>query len=108
MAGKIIDTANQAGANNISDIRFGLHNSREYWTEALSAAGTNAVQDAQAIANATGVRLARVLSITLNNTQVHSPQINFMAMAKCSTPSTPIEPGDVSITANVTLIYEIE
>ena len=108
MAGKIIDTANQAGANNISDIRFGLHNSREYWTEALSAAGMNAVQDAQAIANATGVRLARVLSISLNNTQVHSPQINFMAMAKCSAPSTPIEPGDVSITANVTLIYEIE
>jgi uncharacterized protein YggE len=39
MAGKIIDLANQAGANSINDIRFTLHSVRDHWTEALSAAG---------------------------------------------------------------------
>lgn len=109
MAGKIIDMANKAGANSITDIRFGLHNSRDYWTEALSAAGANAVKDAQTIAQATGVQLVRVLSISLNHTQVNSPQLNMACIAKAGAagPTPPIEPGEVSITANVTIIYEI-
>lgn len=105
MAGTIIDLANKAGANSITDIHFGLRNSRNYWTEALSAAGANAVSDAQAIANATGVRLVRVLNISLNHTQVKSPPLNFCSAARCA--ETPIEAGDVSIEASVTLIYEI-
>lgn len=107
MAGKIIDMANRAGANSITDIRFGLHNSRDYWTEALSAAGANAVKDAQTIAQATGVQLVRVLSISLNHTQVNGPQLNFACVAKAGAGGPPIEPGEVSLTANVTLIYEI-
>lgn len=107
MAGTIIDLANQAGANTISDIRFTLSNSRNYWTEALTAAGYNAVSDAQAIARATGVNLVRVLSISLNHTQVRAPYLNLSAFAKADV-STPIEPGDVSIEASVTLIYEID
>lgn len=106
MAGTIIDLANGAGANTISDIRFILSNSRNYWTEALTAAGSNAVSDAQALARATGVNLVRVLSISLNHTQVRSPHLNLSAFAKADL-STPIEPGDVSIEASVTLIYEI-
>jgi hypothetical protein len=109
MAGKIIDMANRAGANTISDIRFGLHNSREYWTEALAAAGSNAVTDARAIAGSTGVKLLRVLSISLNQTQVssHQPNVAFAKVAGADR-TLPIEPGEVSIMANITLIYEIE
>jgi len=109
MAGKIIDSANQAGANSITDICFSLRNARDYWSEALSAAGSNAVSDAQTIAKATGVRLARVLSITLNHTQISSPKLNLASMAREDSAGNapPIEPGEVSITANVTLIYEI-
>jgi hypothetical protein len=107
MAGQIIDIANQVGANSITNIRFGLRSARDYWTEALMAAGANAISDAQAIAAATGVRLVRVLSISLNHTQVKSPQIALASFAKANT-STPIEPGDVSIEANVSLVYEID
>lgn len=107
-AGKIIDVANKAGANSISDIRFGLHNPRLYWTEALSAAASNAIQDARAIAAVTGVRLVRVLSIRLDNAHVASPHVNTAYLTKASgADSVPIEPGEVTITANVTLIYEI-
>jgi hypothetical protein len=107
MAGTIIDLANQAGANTLSDIRFTLRNSRDYWTEALSAAASNAVADAQTIARATGVSLVRVLSISLNHAQVQSPHLNLAAFAKVADFSTPIEPGDVSIEASVTVVYEI-
>jgi hypothetical protein len=108
-AGSWIDAANRAGANQISDIRFGLRSSRDYWTEALSAAGANAVSDAQAIARATGVRLVRVLSISLNHAHVRSPQINVAALAKASHDAAPpIEAGEVSIEASVSLVYEID
>ena len=110
MAGKIIDLSNKAGANSITDVRFGLRYARDYWTEALEAAGSNAVKDAKAIAKATGVQLVRVLSISLNNTQVRSPQINLECFAKAgaSGVAPPIEPGEVSIEANITLVYEID
>jgi uncharacterized protein YggE len=110
MAGKIIDLANKAGANSITDIRFGLRSSRDYWSEALAAAGAHAVNDARAIAEATGVRLIRVLSISLNHTQVRGPQLNLASFPKASgsEASPPIEAGDVSIEASVSLVYEIE
>lgn len=109
MAGKIIDLANRAGANSIAEIRFGLHRARDYWTEALTAAGTNAVNDAKAIAAATGVRLLRVLSISLNHTQVRSPHLNVASLAKASYDNAPpIEPGEVALEASVSLVYEIE
>lgn len=107
MAGSIIDQANRNGANSISDIRFGLASSRDYWSEALAAAGSNAVSDAQAIAYATNVRLVRVLSIHLNSTQIKSPRLDYACVARCES-ATPIEPGEVAITANITLVYEIE
>jgi len=110
MAGKIIDLANKAGANSITDIMFCLRSSRDHWNEVLAAAGANAVSDARAIAEATGVRLVRVLSISLNHTQMRSPQLNLACFAKApgmgSAP--PIEAGDVTIEASVTIVYEIE
>ncbi len=108
LIGKIIDLANGAGANQISDIRFGLKNPRQYWAEALSAAGSNAVHDAETIAASTGVRLVRVLSISLHNTQVHGRELSMACMAKaCGAQPTPIEPSDVSIVAHVSVVYEI-
>lgn len=109
MAGKIIDLANKAGANSISDIRFSLREPHLYWNEALTAAATNAVSDAAALAAATGVKLGRVLSITLDNAQLQSPHINaaYLSKAMAAEVAPPIEPGDVMITAHVTLIYEI-
>jgi hypothetical protein len=108
MAGQIIDSANEAGANSITDIRFALSNPRDYWTEVLAEAGSNGVRDAEAIASSTGVRLVRILSISLNNTQVHSHQMNLASFAKVAGAAPPIEAGEVSLTANISLTYEIE
>jgi len=98
------------GANNITDIRFGLHSSRDYWSKALATAGANTVSDTKAIAAAKGVCLIRVLSISLNHTQVRSPQLNMASFVKIggSDHTPPIEAGDVSIETNVSLVYEIE
>lgn len=106
-AGKIIDVANKAGANSINDVHFGLHNPRLYWSEALSAATAHAISDAQSIAAAANVSLVRILSITLNTANVCSPPIDTAFFAKGAGSTPAIEPGDVHITASVTLVYEI-
>lgn len=110
MAGKLIDAANKAGANSFTDINFGLHDSRLHWKEALTAATQNAMSDAQVIAATAGVQLAKVLSISLNSTNVNPHHVNakYLAQAMDSSGGTaPLEPGEVTITAHISIVYEI-
>lgn len=108
MAGKLIDAAYKAGANSIENIHFNLHEPRQFWNEAISMATTNAINDAKVIASAAGVNLGRLLSINLDNSNTIVPRANNVYFAKiASSDVPPIEAGDVTITANVTIIYEI-
>lgn len=109
IAGKLVDAVNKAGANRVENIRFVLHDSRTHWNEAISAATANAISDAKTIAVAASVRLVRLVSIALENANVITPRPNqiYFARAMASEVEPPIEPGEVTITANVSLIYEI-
>lgn len=108
-AGKLIDVANRAGANRVDNIRFTLHDPYSYREEAIRTATANALKDARAIASAAGVHLVRLISITLDSASLFSTQENAMYMSKGSSTDviTPIEPGEVSLTANVTVVFEI-
>lgn len=108
-AGKFIDAANKAGANSIENIHFSLHDSRSYWNEAMSAATTNAINDAKVIAQAANVNLGRLISITLDSANTVLPRANNVYFAKAMASETipPIEAGDVTITASVSIVYEI-
>lgn len=109
LAGKLIDAANKAGANSIENIHFTLHDPHSYANEVISAAVANASQDAKTIATAAGVKLVRLISISLNNTNAVNPPSNNIYFAKALSVdnTTPIESGDVTVTANVTASYEI-
>lgn len=106
LAGKLIDAANAGGANSIENIRFTWHDPRVYWNEAVSAATTNAINDANAIATAAGVKLVRLVSISLQNSATASPPGNVY-FAKAFSADVPIQPGEVTLTANVSIEYEI-
>lgn len=106
-AGKIIDAANQAGANNINAISFVLHDQRIYWNEAISLAVENAIIDAQTIAKAANLKLVRILSIALDGNHNVSPRGGFSGKLANYSSAPAIEAGDVAITANVTITYEI-
>jgi uncharacterized protein YggE len=110
LIGSVIDVATKSGASSISDIRFGLKDPRQYYSEALTLAGKRAVHEAQIMAAATGVKLKRVLSINMTQMRVNSPQVPMACFVKaaCNDAAPPIEAGDLSIEAHVNLIYEIE
>lgn len=109
LAGKMIDAASRAGANTIENIHFTLHDARSYWHEAISKATANAINDANVIAQAAGVKLGRLLSISLDSANTINPRANNIYLAKSMGNESlpPIEAGDVSITANVSIVYEI-
>lgn len=108
-AGRIIDAANKSGANNVDNISFTLHNPRQFWSDAVHDAAENAVMDAQVLADATGVRLGRILSLNLDNPNSSGNSNTMMYMAKSDSGSvtTPILPGNISIKARVSIVYEI-
>lgn len=109
LAGKMIDAANKAGANSIENIHFALHDARSHWHEAISIATTNAINDANVIAQAASVKLGRLLSISLDSTNCINPRANNIYFAKSMGADAvpPIEGGDVTVTANVSIVYEI-
>jgi len=110
LIGQVIDLATQSGANTISDIKFGLKNPYQYKSEVLSVAGQNAIKEAEIIAQATGVQLVKVLSIQLNQMRVNSPQQQVACFTKSfgASHAAPIEAGDLSLEASITLVYEIQ
>ena len=110
LAGELIQAANEAGANSIDSISFGLSDPRTHRAEAIRAATTNALADARTLAEAVSLRLVRVLSITLDQAAAPRPipmqrMSAGMAMAEAAPP--PIQPGDVTVHASVTVQYEI-
>lgn len=107
-AGKLIDVSNQAGANTIDDIHFALSDPRIYSDEAVSLALANAVHDAKVIAKEADVTLVQILSINVDHSSAAPmPVTMYMAKGAGFENSPPIEAGDVTLTARVSIVYEI-
>lgn len=102
LAGKLIDAAIQAGANTIDSISFGLKDDSAQRTEAISKATTQAIADAETLAEASNVKLGDVLNITLENALIRPKSMLTLQMG-----GTPVEPGDVEISAAVRIDYKI-
>ncbi len=109
--GRLIDAALQAGANRVNGVRFGLKDSEGVRAEAIRGAVAKGRADAAAIAAALGVRLGAVLDASTAGGQ--PPVFAKLEMAQArgmaaDMASTPIEAGEQTVTASVTLVFVIE
>lgn len=106
LAGRLIDTAIQAGATNVGGISLGLRDDEPIRLQALRAAGQVAKTRAEAVASGIGVRLGAVLSADENSVLpgnvIPANRISLAAGA-----ATPIETGTLSVYATVSVEYEI-
>ncbi|MEE2908312.1 MAG: SIMPL domain-containing protein [Planctomycetota bacterium] len=111
LAGQIIESAVAAGANDIGGARFTLASPRTSRDEAIKQAAQFAIDDARTLAEATETKLVRIIEMSINNTGYNPPPApRSMAMARTTASgSTPVmTPGQVQVTASVTIVYEIE
>jgi len=114
--GDIVSLSTAAGANNIHSIRFSLSNPRQYRSQAIVQAMANAKADAQVLADASGDMIKRTLSLQLDNAEasvVRAPRAAGMSLAKSMLESADVSPppingGDVTVRASVSVTYEIE
>jgi hypothetical protein len=108
-AGDIIDIAVASGINEVSSIQFMLSDSQNQIlrSEALKKAVVNARADADTVAGAMGVIISSTQNVDIS--QGYSPVVYdssyaMWAMAKSEVP-TPIQPNDVTVTAQVSITY---
>lgn len=105
--GVVVDAANRAGANVTGGIRFRLENDQAARQEALTEAIENARQKAEAIARASGKTVRGVRAVTESGVSVPVLQRSAMAAdAAQAAPAPPVQSGELTITARVTVVFE--
>jgi uncharacterized protein YggE len=108
--GKLIDSAMQAGANNINRLVFTLKDEEAAHLEALKQASTRAKTKAEAIAKSLGLVIVKILSVT-ENERSFQPLLRQAPMARAEMAAapapTPVEAGTVDVRSTVSLTAEL-
>jgi uncharacterized protein YggE len=103
--GKLIDAANQAGANSVSSLSFGLQDPEPKVQQALAQATKQAMSHATAIANGLGGTLGAVISAQQGS--AYTPLVLPSAGAAVAV-TTPVQTGTVSVYATVNVIVQLQ
>lgn len=110
-AGEVIDTALNAGANQVNYIRFGKKDEDGVRNAALAQAVRDALSKAEAIAASLNKQVVRVKTVNENGINLHSPEVSARLYNKSlgdAAPMTPISAGLVQLSANVQVVVELE
>ena len=110
--GEIIDIAVSNGANQVSSVGFSLSPEKEkaLRAQALTQAVANARSDADVTAAATGVTITGVKSVNVGSVYVpvyYDNRYGSGAEMKTGAVPTPIEAGQITVTAQVSISYLI-
>jgi uncharacterized protein YggE len=103
--GKLIDAANQAGANNVGGLSFGLQDPEPKVQQALSAATKQAMAHAAAIATGLGSSLGPVVSAQQGS--AYTPVV-MPSGSVAGAVATPVQTGTVSVYATVTVTVQLQ
>ncbi len=108
-AGKIIDTATKAGANQVYGVTFSSSKENEAYQQALEAAVADAAHNAQVLAKAAGKTLGELIRIENQD----ASQMGYSArkgavMETADLSAATIVNGETVVTAAVVLTYAID
>ena len=107
--GEVIGAAVDAGANSINGIQFDVADKTPLLAEGRKTAMDNAHQQAVELAKAAGVELGSVQSIGFYNS-VPTPVFQDMkatGVGGGAASSVPVSPGQLTLTVDVSVVYEI-
>jgi uncharacterized protein YggE len=116
--GAVVDAASQAGANSVESVSFTLRENNQARSQTLDAATRQAMSKAQAIAQALGGRVVRVVeehegavNRTMPETDARALDMNANTGGYAADKrgySTPVEAGTLNVKTEVQLIVEIQ
>ena len=112
--GRIIDTLIQAGANQVEGPSFTLDEPRQALDEARTEAIAVGRQRAELYAQATGMRVARLLSVTESGGHYPVQQAIVVTGSRVGgppppppPPPAPVSPGELNLGMSVSLQFEL-
>ncbi len=106
--GLVIDQATAGGASEVGGVSFDLSDRAAAQSSALALAVGSAKRKAGVMADAAGVDLGRLLTLTEGDAPVVRPiayAMRAMAPAGAAAPETPINTQQITVTADATLVY---
>lgn len=104
--GALLDGLVSAGANELQGVSFGLSDPAAARDEARRAAVADALARAKLYAEAAGVTLGQVVSLSENG-PAPEPMMRMSAAPAAADKSVPIAGGEMSVAAQVTLVLSI-
>jgi uncharacterized protein YggE len=106
--GELLNAAVAAGANSINGITFDVADKTAALSEARKAAMQNAQTVANELAEAAGVELGEIQTITTYSSDAPTPVYMERAAAAAMDSSVPISPGEMSVNVQVNVVYIIQ
>jgi uncharacterized protein YggE len=107
-AGDIIDSAISSGANRVQSINFSIVDTKEFCRILLSKAAKNAREEADTVASSFDTKITGVKDVSSScSTHEQRPVIRYDMMQEkaIARASTPIEAGDIRLTATVRTVF---
>jgi hypothetical protein len=107
--GSLLDSAVKAGANSVSGIQFTVEDPSAAYEQALQAAVRDARSRGEALAAAAGVEIRQVLSINAGLSSGPQPLVKeFRAEAAMLAADVPVSSGQIEVSVDVSVVYEIQ
>ena len=106
--GEILDAATAAGANSISGIQFDVADRNSALSGARMNAIANARQLADETAQAAGVTLGQIQTISYSSDNQPVTMYAAKSMASDTASSVPVSVGQLTLSVDVTIVYEIQ
>jgi hypothetical protein len=106
--GDILGAAVSAGANSINGIQFDVADKTPFLAEARKAAVENAKLQAEDLAKAAGVTLGEVQAINYYNTYSSPVALDMKSVGLGGGASVPVSSGQLTISVDVSVVFEIK
>lgn len=107
-SGAILDALVKEGSNEINGPSLTIDKPEEALDEARIAAITAGRARAEVYANAAGMKIKRIISISENDGMSVVPRPMMTMMAKSAEADTVIMPGEQSLGMTVTMVFELQ
>lgn len=109
MIGDLLNAVVLAGANSVQGIQFDVENKTEAYAQAQEKAVANAKAQAENLASAAGVTLGQVITINTYGGATPLPKYDRSGgVVLAESAPVPVSPGEMKISVDVNMVYEIK
>ena len=104
----VIGAASSAGVDSVNGPTFSISEDAPYTDQAVQKAVDDARRTASAMAKAAGKTVGAVVSMTNNGSSPVSPVPFAAALDSQAAKAVPIQPGQLDVTSNLTVVFELK